>query len=85
LNKGSPLIKYPFHSRGKVEERIVYLSPCTKKLLWVEKGAGSGKKPRGINSSDVTDIYIGRDTTPALRRHTIPKEYDDLVFSIVTD
>jgi len=67
--------------------RFVYVSDDEESLYWCDKEKSNffgASNIKCIRCEDIIDIRVGYNASPVLKRHQIPIELDDLVFSVCT-
>lgn len=76
-----------FGRMGKPHMRFVYVSDDEESLYWCDKEKSNffgASNIKCIRCEDIIDIRVGYNASPVLKRHQIPIELDDLVFSVCT-
>ena len=82
LQTGENFLK--FCRLGKPHLRYVYVSDDEKNIYWCEKKDNNRKSNiKSIRCEDIIDIKVGYNVTSVLKKHQIPIEFDDLIFSII--
>ena len=74
--------------------RFVYVSDDEESIFWCELKEEAtrkeqsfffgGSKIKCIRCEDIVDIRVGYNASTVLKRHQLPIEFDDLIFSICT-
>lgn len=71
---------------GKPHLRFVYVSDDEQNLFWcIQRNGNRKSKIKCIRCDDIIDIRVGYNSSKVLLKHDIPIEFDDLIFSIVTN
>jgi hypothetical protein len=93
LQAGEHFLK--FGRMGKPHMRFVYVSDDEESIFWCELKEEAtrkeqpsfffgGSKIKCIRCEDIIDIKVGYNASSVLKRHQLPIEFDDLIFSICT-
>jgi hypothetical protein len=70
---------------GKPHMRFVSVSENEDFIYWGEQKALFGNtRSKFIRREDIVDIKVGYNASAVLKRHKLPIEFDDLIFSIQT-
>jgi hypothetical protein len=82
LIKGANFFKYG--RRGKPHQRIVWISEKEDTLFWSDPSK-KNKNPRFMPFSEITDVLTGHNSTKVLMKNKVPQEFDNVVFSIISN